>query len=111
MAARRCRRSRCYGKTSVGGIRGRPAGGLGSSLLGGLIALATDHTSERDFARMCDPNQVGVYVNRVFNENPTTPENLRRMEPRLRAAAAEILPEEVLDAIYYGCTSSTGVTV
>ena len=75
----------------------------------GLIALATDHTSERDFARICDPNRVGVYVNRVFNENPTTPENLRRMEPRLRAAAAEILPDEDLDAIYYGCTSASVV--
>ncbi len=75
----------------------------------GLIALATDHTSERDFARACDPDEVGVYVNRVANENPTTPENLRRMQPRLTEAAAQILPEEALDAIYYGCTSATVV--
>jgi len=75
----------------------------------GVIALATDHTTERDFARACDPDEVGVYVSRVANENPTTPENLRRMQPRLTEAAAQILPDEALDALYYGCTSATVV--
>ena len=73
----------------------------------GLVALATDHTSERDFWRICPHDEVGVYVTRVFNENPTTVENLKAMLPRLTAAAELILPGEPLDAVAYGCTSAT----
>ena len=73
----------------------------------GLIALSTDHTCERDFARLCDPDEIGVYVSRVANENPTTPENLRLMQPRLSEAAALILPGEPLDALCYACTSAS----
>ncbi len=75
----------------------------------GLIALATDHTTERDFVRMCPHERAGVYCNRILNENPTTPENLRRMQPRLREGAELILPEEPLDVIYYSCTSASAV--
>ena len=49
----------------------------------GLVLLATDHTTERDFARICRPDEAGVYANRIAYENPTTPENLHRMQPRL----------------------------
>ncbi len=73
----------------------------------GLVLLATDHTTERDFARICRPDEVGVYANRIAYENPTTPENLIRMQPRLTAGAAEILPGEPLDALYYGCTAAS----
>ena len=73
----------------------------------GFIALATDHTAERDFARICPAEEVGVYVTRVLNENPTTIENLRAMQPRITAAAELILPGEALDAVAYGCTSAT----
>lgn len=75
----------------------------------GVIALATDHTTERDFARMCPSNEVAVYVTRVLNQNPTTVENLRRMKPRLTEAAALILPDEPLDAVAFGCTSASVV--
>lgn len=75
----------------------------------GLIVLATDHTSERDFARACDPDEVGLYVTRIAFENPTTPDNLRRMQPRLTAAAALILPGEPLDALCYSCTAAAAV--
>lgn len=75
----------------------------------GLIALATDHTTERDFARLCDPDEVGVYVNRIAYANPTTPENLRRTGPLLAEAAAEILPDERLDVLAYGCTAASVV--
>lgn len=75
----------------------------------GLIVLATDHTTERDFARVCRPDEVAVYANRIAHENPTTPENLFRMQPRLSAAADLILPGEPLDALYYGCTSASVV--
>ncbi|WP_264212036.1 ectoine utilization protein EutA [Leisingera thetidis] len=72
-----------------------------------LVALATDHTSERDFARICDPDRVGVYVNRIAFENPTTKETLLQTGPRLTGAAAQILPEEVVDVVAYGCTAAS----
>lgn len=75
----------------------------------GLIALATDHTSERDFARVCDPDEVGVYTSRVAYENPTTPENLSQMGPRLSHAADLILPGEQLDVVAYACTAASVV--
>ena len=73
----------------------------------GLIALATDLTSERDFARLLPHDQTGLYTTRVAFENPTTPENLRHMAPRLTAAADLILPGEQLDAICYSCTAAS----
>lgn len=73
----------------------------------GLVALATDHTSERDFARICDPDQVGVYVTRIEFDNPTTKDSLLRTGPRLTRAAGLILPDEDLDVIAYGCTAAS----
>lgn len=75
----------------------------------GLIVLATDHTSERDFARICDPDEVGVYTSRVAYENPTTPENLSQMGPRLSDAADLILPGEPVDVVAYACTAASVV--
>lgn len=75
----------------------------------GLIILATDHTTEPDFRRMVASDRVGVYVARIPYANPTTPENLRRMQPSLTEAARLILPDEKLDAICYSCTSASVV--
>lgn len=75
----------------------------------GLVILATDHTSEVDFSRMVASERVGVYVARVAYANPTTPENLRRMQPALAEAAGLILSGEALDAICYSCTSASVV--
>lgn len=75
----------------------------------GLIALATDHTSEVDFQRMVAGPSIGVYVARIHYANPTTPENLRRMQPALTEGAGLILPGESLDAICYSCTSASVV--
>ena len=75
----------------------------------GLIILATDHTSEPDFRRMVASERIGVYVARIPYGNPTTPENLRKMQPALTAGAALILPDEPLDAICYSCTSASVV--
>ena len=49
----------------------------------GLIILATDHTTEPDFRRMVASERIGVYVARIPYANPTTPENLRNMQPAL----------------------------
>lgn len=75
----------------------------------GLIALASDHTTERDFAAMCPGKEVAIYVNRIANENPATVENLRKMAPRLTEAAELILPGEPLDVVAYSCTSGSVV--
>jgi maleate isomerase len=75
----------------------------------GLVILATDHTSEVDFSRMVAGGRIGVYVARIPYANPTTPDNLRRMQPALTAGAALILPDEPLDAICYSCTSASVV--
>jgi len=75
----------------------------------GLLILATDHTSEPDYARMVASDRIGVYVARLSYANPTTPENLRAMQPALGRAAELILPGEALDAICYSCTSASVV--
>ncbi len=75
----------------------------------GLVALATDHTSELDFARICNPDEVGVYVTRIAYDNPTTPETLKKTGPRLSEAAGLILPDEHLNVVAYGCTAATVV--
>lgn len=75
----------------------------------GLIVLATDNTTEREYARLCDPDEIGVYVNRVAYANPTTPENLRAMGPRLTEAAGMILPGQDLDVVAYACTAASVV--
>ncbi|MBO0902923.1 ectoine utilization protein EutA [Jiella sonneratiae] len=75
----------------------------------GLILLATDHTSEPDYARLAAASGVGVYAARVEYANPTTPENLLAMRPRLAAAAASILPGADLDAVCFSCSSASAV--
>lgn len=73
----------------------------------GLVALATDHTIEVDFARILAPAGIGVYVNRIPFANPVTPETLRAMEGDIAEGAALIFPGEELDAVVYGCTSAS----
>lgn len=73
----------------------------------GLVLLATDHTTERDFERVCLPLGISVHCSRIAYANPTTAENLRLMLPRLTEGADLILPGEDLDAIYYACTAAS----
>lgn len=75
----------------------------------GLIALASDYVTERDFINMRPSDDVTIYTNRVRNVNPCTVENLRTMAPRLAESAALILPEGRLDVMAYSCTSGTVV--
>lgn len=75
----------------------------------GLVILATDHTTEPDFQRMVASDRIGVYVARLPYTNPTTPDNLRRMQPALTTAASLILPDEPLDVLCYSCTSASVV--
>ena len=73
----------------------------------GLLLLATDHTTERDFERVCVPLGISVHCARIEYANPTTVDNLRRMTPRLTDGAGLILPGETLDALYYACTAAS----
>jgi maleate isomerase len=75
----------------------------------GLIALASDYVSERDFVNMRPSDDVAVFVSRVLNTNPCTVENLRTMAPRLTDAVSLIIPDGRLDAVAYSCTSGTVV--
>lgn len=75
----------------------------------GLIALASDYATERDFMNLRPSDDVAVYTSRVHNVNPCTVENLRAMAPKLTEAAALILPDGRLDVIAYSCTSATAV--
>lgn len=75
----------------------------------GLIALATDHTSEVDTARILAPRGIGVYATRIPFANPVTPQNLAAMAGDITRAAALILPDEGLDALIYSCTSASVV--
>lgn len=73
----------------------------------GLIALATDLTSERDAWRVLPADRNALHVTRVPYENPTTPENLARMAPTLTAAADLLVPGIDLAAICYSCTAAS----
>ncbi|WP_425450045.1 ectoine utilization protein EutA [Virgifigura deserti] len=75
----------------------------------GLVVLATDHTTEPDFRRMVASDGIAVYTARIAFANPTTPDNLRRMQPRLEEGAGLILPDELVDAVCYSCTSASVV--
>lgn len=74
----------------------------------GLIALATDLTIEGDAARLLPPG-CQLHVTRIAFDNPTTPENLRKTGPRLRAAADLLVPGVELKGIGFGCTSASAV--
>ena len=72
----------------------------------GLIALATDLTSERDAATLL-PADTALHVTRVPFENPTTPATLRRLEGALSSAADLLVPDEPLSAIILSCTAAS----
>jgi maleate isomerase len=75
----------------------------------GLILLATDLTTESDFARLVPADVAAIHATRVTYVNPTTPENLRRMTPRLEAAAELLVPGAALDGICFSCTAASVV--
>lgn len=79
----------------------------GTRLRLGLIAIATDHATERELRRMLPAEAAELYVNRVSVVNPCTLYNLRAMETDLARAAAQLLPGTALQALAFACTSGT----
>ncbi len=75
----------------------------------GLIALASDLTSEGDLHRQLNAGGVSVHTTRVAFDNPTTPDNLRKMASRLGEAARLLAPAGPLRAVCYSCTAASVV--
>ena len=73
----------------------------------GLIALASDFTIEKDFINVIKDKKIDFFVNRIECYNPLTKENLIKMSNKVTAVTKDILPDQELDCVVYGCTSGT----
>ena len=73
----------------------------------GLIALATDFMIERDFIKVIKDKEIDFFVNRIECFNPLTKENLIKMSDKVTEVTKNILPDEDIDCIVYGCTTGT----
>ena len=80
-------------------------GGIAHRARIGLIVLATDHTIEHEFRRICRLDGVALYESRIPNDAQVNAATLAEMERGLAAAAGVILPGTKLDVVAYGCTS------
>ena len=73
----------------------------------GLIALSSDYMIEKDFISVIKDKNIDFFVNRIECYNPLTKENLIKMSDRVTEVTKNILPNENIDCIVYGCTSGT----
>jgi maleate isomerase len=73
----------------------------------GLIALSTDFIIEKDFKKIFGSMKIDLFVNRIRSYYPLTSENLIKMSETVTEVSKDILPDEKLDCVVYGCTSGT----
>ena len=73
----------------------------------GLITLASDLRIEKDFNNIIQGKDIDLYVNRIPCYNPLTNENLIKMAGEITSVTKNILPDQKIDCIAYGCTSGT----
>ena len=73
----------------------------------GLIVLATDLMIEKDFIDVTKGMGIDLFVNRIRTYFPLTSENFIKMSNTLTEVSKDILPDEKLDCVVYGCTSGT----
>ena len=73
----------------------------------GLIALASDFMIERDFLNVIKDRGIDFFVNRIECYNPLTKENLIKMANKVTEVTQDILPDQDIDCVVYGCTSGT----
>ena len=73
----------------------------------GLITLASDFRIEKDFNKIVYDKEIDLFCNRIKSYNPLTNETLKKMADDIPRVAENILPNEKLDCIAYGCTSGT----
>ena len=73
----------------------------------GLVALSTDFSIEKDFNSIMLNLPIDLFVNRLPFYNPLTDKNLIKMTEKLTEVTENILPNQTLDTVAYGCTSGT----
>ena len=73
----------------------------------GLITLASDFRIEKDFNNILYGRNIDLYSNRIKSYNPLTNEMLKKMANDIPKVTENILPNEKLDCVAYGCTSGT----
>ena len=73
----------------------------------GLITLASDFRIEKDFNNVIHGKDIDLYCNRIQSYNPLTSETLRKMADDIPNVTKDILPDQKLDCVAYGCTSGT----
>ena len=73
----------------------------------GLIALASDFMIERDFINVIKDRDIDFFVNRIECYNPLTKENLIKMSNKVTEVTKDILPNQDIDCVVFGCTSGT----
>ncbi len=73
----------------------------------GVITLSTDFTIEQDFRKICHDLPLDIFFNRIPFINPLNHENYLKMSEHLPQVSAQILPDQKIDVIAYGCTSGT----
>ena len=73
----------------------------------GLITLASDLRIEKDFNNIIYDKNIDLYCNRIKSYNPLTNETLKKMADDIPKVTKDILPNQKLDCVAYGCTSGT----
>ena len=73
----------------------------------GLITLGSDFRIEKDFNNLIYGRDIDLYVNRIHCYNPLTNETLAKMADDITEVAKDILPDQKIDCVAYGCTSGT----
>ena len=73
----------------------------------GLITLGSDFRIEKDFNNVIYGRDVDLYVNRIHCYNPLTNETLAKMADDITDVTKDILPDQKIDCVAYGCTSGT----
>ena len=73
----------------------------------GLITLGSDFRIEKDFNNVVYGRDIDLYVNRIHCYNPLTNETLAKMADDITEVSKDILPDQKIDCVAYGCTSGT----
>ena len=73
----------------------------------GLITLASDFRIEKDFNNLIYGKDIDLFCNRIKSYNPLTNETLEKMADDIPKVVKDILPDQKIDCIAYGCTSGT----
>ena len=73
----------------------------------GLITFSSDFRIEKDFNDVIHGKNIDLFSNRIQSYNPLTNENLKKMAENITKVTKDILPDQKLDCVAYGCTSGT----